>query len=81
MPEWLVILSAAAPGLIAAGGLYVRVQRLERDAQQLRNDIEKRVSRELFDVHVQQLRADLAEVKGILLGRSRREDNTDPGLR
>ena len=64
MPEWVEIIITVAPGLLAAGALWVRVSRLERD-------VDARVSRELFDVHVKHVEASLAEIKALLLARHR----------
>lgn len=65
MPDWLIAaFTAAIPGLLAVGALFVRVQRLEAD-------MDKRVSRELFDVHVRNVERELGEIKALLLARVR----------
>jgi hypothetical protein len=72
--EIIGYLIASAPGLLAAGGLFVKVARLERD-------VEQRVSKELFDLHMRTLEKELAEIKALLMPRSRFNDTTDPGGR
>lgn len=75
---WMLVVTAligAAPGLLAAGGLWAKVTRLEKD-------VDARVSRELFDVHVKNVEKDLTEIKTMLalaLNRRRVHDDTNPG--
>lgn len=75
MPEWLLqSLAASGPlALIAVGGLFVKVARLERD-------MDTRVTRELFDVHMKMLEKELAEIKGLLMSRRALREDTDPGV-
>ena len=66
-------LVAATPGLLAAGGAWVRLARVEKD-------VEARVSREVFDVHLRAVEKELAEIKALLISRyGRGHDDTNPG--
>jgi hypothetical protein len=84
----LAIIGMAIPGLIALGGGWVRVTRLELDIVALRADmlrvhgelkteIEKRVPRETWQIEIEALRMQMAEIKGLLM--PRRRDDTSPG--
>ena len=89
----LAIVGMAIPGLIALGGGWVRVSRLELDCAALKADllrthgelkaeIEKRVPRETWAVEIEALRMQLAEIKGMLTPYSSRRptaDDTNPG--
>ena len=88
----IAIIGMAIPGLIALGGGWVRVSRLEMDCQalkaealrspgELKAEIEKRVPRETWAVEIEALRMQLAEIKGMLTPYSSRRpaDDTNPG--
>lgn len=89
----LAIIGMAVPGILALGGGWVRVSRLEADAiglkadmlrinGELRAEIEKRVPRETWAVEIEALRMQLAEIKGMLTPYASRRpsaDDTNPG--
>jgi hypothetical protein len=73
MPEWLLTgILASVPGLLVAGGVLVRVSRLEAD-------VKERVTREVFDLHIAGVNEKLAEIKALLTLRPRRGEDTNPG--
>jgi hypothetical protein len=55
MSDYIGYLLAAAPGLLAAGGLLVRVNRLERDVAQC-------VTREILTLHMDAIKSELARI-------------------
>ncbi len=89
----LAIIGMAVPGILALGGGWVRVSRLEADCVglkadllringELRAEIEKRVPRETWAVEIEALRMQLAEIKGMLTPYAARRptlDDSNPG--
>jgi hypothetical protein len=72
MPEWIGFMLAAAPGLIAAGGLFVKVQRLEADVKAC-------VPQAVFEVHLAAMKDTLAEIKMMLSARTFRVSDSESG--
>lgn len=77
MPDWLFAgIVASVPGVLAAGGLWVRVQRVEKDVEQC-------VRRELFDIHSRGIEEKLTRIEGMIERlMDRMFENTSPsGIR
>lgn len=76
MPDWLLAaIIAAVPGVLGAGGLWVRVQRVEKDVEQC-------VRRELFDVQIRGVDEKLSRIDHSLNRLLDRVfENTSPGKR
>ncbi len=71
MPDWIVSsLPGLASVLIVGGGLFVKVNRLERDVSQC-------VTREILTLHMDGIKAEI----GRLADRLPPREHTDPGAR
>lgn len=77
MPEWLInALAAMGPiAILAAGGLWVRVSRLEKDTEEF-------VRKDIYEAHTKAIEEKLTDIKEMIKTMSDRIfENTSPGVR
>lgn len=73
--DWVTIGLAAIPGILAVGGLWVRVNRLERDAESF-------VRKDIFEAHLKNIEDKLDILRDMIRPiQAAILESTSPGIR